>query len=123
VSKSSSLSRTDVKLAELRGHSTGIYGATFNPGGQFIVTASSADGVQIWDADSGRSLVELPGKTDAIRSAVFSPDGESILIASDTRGQIYPCIVCAALGDLLTLAQTQVTRELSPSEIEQYLHE
>lgn len=50
----------------------------FSPDGQLIATIGSADGVQIWDASSGRLLRTL--KYEAYFDAVaFSSDGKSII--------------------------------------------
>jgi len=37
--------------------------------------------------------------------------------------QTYACEICRSIEDLLTLARTRVTRELTPEEQERYLHE
>jgi hypothetical protein len=66
----------------------------------------------------------MRGHTDGVNSAAFSPDGQRVVTASaDGTARIYGCEVTCSLGDLLALAQRRITRELTPYERQQYLHE
>lgn len=59
-----------------------------------------------------------------MHSAAFSLHGKFVVTASeDNTGQIYACEICGSVGDLLALARTRVTRELTREEREEYLHE
>jgi len=62
----------------------------------------------------------LRGHEGDVNSAAFSPDGRYIVTASsDSTARIY----LAHIEDLMELARSRVTRELTPEERRQYLHE
>lgn len=98
--------------------------AAFSPDGQQIVTASKDKTAQVWEAATGKSVAELRGHTGSVTSAAFSPNGKFVVTASeDKTARIFACEVCGSIEDLLALARTRVTRELTPEEREKYLHE
>ena len=108
------------ELAILRGHTDRVGSAAFSPDGMRIVTASWDNTARIWDATSGRELATLRGHTGAVRSAAFSPDGTRIVTASsDGTARIY----LVRIEDLITLARSRLSRELTCQEREKYLHE
>jgi WD40 repeat protein len=110
-------------LAELRGHTTAVNGAAFSPDGKWIITASYDKTARVWEASTGRNVAVPRGHTQGVVSAAFSPDGKFVVTASvDYTARIYSCEVCGSLDDLLVLAGTRVTRELTPVEREKYLH-
>ena len=79
-----------------------------------VVTASSDKTARIWDADTGIELITLKGHEDAVSAASFSPDGERVLTASyDKMARIWPL-------DLLSAAQREKPRELTPDEVDRY---
>jgi WD40 repeat protein len=59
-----------------------VYAATFNPGGDRIVTACSDNKARIWDVTSGKLLITLEGHQGEVLFAAYSPDGERIVTAS-----------------------------------------
>jgi WD40 repeat protein len=62
----------------------------------------------------------LRGHEGALRSAQFSPDGLRVVTASeDKTARVY----LVRIEDLMALAKTRVTRELTCGERAQYLHE
>jgi WD40 repeat protein len=69
--------------------------ASFSPDGQRIVTASDDKTARVWDAATGTELLKL------------------------TAG----CESTCALDDLQKFAQKRLTRELTPKERQQYLHQ
>ncbi|KAM3108459.1 AAA-like domain-containing protein [Phormidesmis sp. 146-33] len=72
----------DMSLQESLGrHQDIVYGASFSPDGQRIVTASADKTARVWDL-SGREIVKLQGHQDIVYSASFSPDGQRIVTAS-----------------------------------------
>jgi WD40 repeat protein len=69
---------------------------------------------------TGRELAVLRGHEGIVRSAAFSPDGRYIVTASDDgTARIY----LTRIEDLMELARSRVTRELTPEERRLYLHE
>jgi WD40 repeat protein len=91
----------------------------FNPEGTRLMTASPAGNIQVWAASSGARLFTLPTPSDTVSSVAFSTDGTHLAMAhSDGTVSIYPL----ELEDLLALAQSQVTRTLTPEECRKYVH-
>jgi WD40 repeat protein len=67
----------------LRGHTDSINSVSFLPDGTRIVTGSSDNTIQLWDAGTGEPVGErLRGHTDSINSVSFSPDGTRIVTGS-----------------------------------------
>ena len=98
--------------------------AVFSPNRKFVVTASQDSTARVWSASTGQSLAILRGHADWVYSAAFSPDGQSVITASqDGTARIYACEVCGSIEDLLTLAHTRITRELTCQERQMYLHQ
>jgi WD40 repeat protein len=111
-------------VVELRGHTGGVMSAVFSPNGKFVVTASMDGTARVSDASTGQSLAILRGHTDRVYSAAFSPDGKFVITASqDGTARIYACEVCGSMEDLLILAPTRITRELTCQERQMYLHQ
>lgn len=70
----------------LQGHTAQVYGASFSPDGQTVVTASKDGTVRLWgqlEAGKPTKMRVLPGNGPAPTSAVFSPDGKKVLAASE----------------------------------------
>jgi WD40 repeat protein len=101
----------------LRGHSDTVWRSTWSPDGQRIVTVSVDGTARMWDAASGRELAVLRGHARNVLSATWSPDGRRILmVGSDGTARIY----YANLADLLALAESRVTRQLTSLERQSY---
>jgi len=111
---------TGKELAVLRGHEDVVWSAVFSPDGTRIVTASSDDTARAWDVATGAELAVLRGHEDWVYSAAYSPDGARIVTASqDGTARVY----LVHIEDLIALAKTRVTRELTCQERVLYLHE
>jgi len=99
-----SIIKSKIKLT-LRGH------------GERIVTASVDNTAKIWDAKTGQELFTLTGHDDVVRSAAYSPDGRRIVTADgDGAVQIYT----TDMDELLEIAKSRVTRQLTVEEKERY---
>jgi len=69
-------------LLDMKGHTKGVYEASFSPDGDWIVTASSDNTAKVWDAHSGTPRLQLRGHIQGISSASFSPDGKNLATGS-----------------------------------------
>jgi WD40 repeat protein len=71
------------------GHTDLVNYVAWDPGGKYIVTASSDSTVRIWEAASGLELaILIPGRSSSIApapigNATWEPNGKRIATASD----------------------------------------
>ncbi len=67
-------------------------------------------------------MAELYGPREGVESAAFTPNGKWVVTgAGDGTARIHACEACGSLKDLLVLAPSRVTRELTPEERKKYL--
>jgi WD40 repeat protein len=108
----------------LRGHFGPVFGASFSPDGQLVVTAGPIT-AGLWEAGSGKLISYLRGHDLPLTSASFSPDGKRILTSSrDGTVRSYTCEVCGGLDDLVRAAESRLdtlARPLSAPDRERYL--
>lgn len=120
-------------VVELNGHVDRVHSATVAPGGEFVVTTSGSESIQmpgeanqvrVWDLRSGSTFCEFHEHGGAVVNSAFNPDGKSFWVA-DASGAVYvyTCELCAPQDDLLKLAQRRSVRQLTQDERVRYLHE
>ena len=72
---------------------------------------------KIWEAQTGTELLTLTGHDGGVESAAYSPDGQRIATAGvDGIVQIYT----TDMNELLEIANSRVTRQLTFKEKEKY---
>ncbi len=74
------------RIAELRGHESGVATVAFAPDGKVLVSGSYDKTVCLWDVSSRKQLVQLKGHAAQVFSVAFSPDGR--LVASGSAGPV-----------------------------------
>jgi WD40 repeat protein len=113
---------TGTLLQVLRGHTSDVFSAVFEPTGRFLVSQADDATVRVWDLTLGETLMELPYRA-RWQNASFSPAGRYLVI-TDYRGsaRLYTCDVCLSDDDLLALARSRVTRPLTPEQRRTFLH-
>jgi len=82
------------------------------------VTASEDVTAKVWDAETGTELFTLTGNEVRVSSAVYSPDGKRIATASAAGGIVQ--IYTTDIDELLQIAESRVTRQLTAEEKERY---
>lgn len=110
-------------LQTLRGHDEGVLAAAFSVDGDRIATASSDRTVRVWDPASGTTLDTLEGHEDWVNDVAFLPDGRLLTASYDGTSKVMGCALCITLPELLDVANSELTHELTPEERAQYLHE
>ena len=106
-----------------KGHDAEVWGdgfvhsAGYSPNGERIVTASGDKTAKVWEADTGQELLTLKGHDSGVNSVAYSPDGKRIATAGgDGIVQIYT----TDMEELLQIAESRVTRQLTAEEKEKY---
>jgi len=106
-------------LRTLSGHGSFVQSVVFSGNGRYLASASS-NLIRIWDAETGQPLYTLPGHTQVVVDLTFSPDDRHLISASaDGTARIY----LLPIDELITLAQSRLTRSLTNAECQRYLQE
>ena len=111
-------------LLDLSGHNGPVTDVAFHPDGTLLATSGFDTIAKIWDIEAGsptygETLFNLSGHTNALMAGIFSPDGTRLATASwDGTVRLY----VLPLEELITLAESRVTRPLTPAECRQFLH-
>ena len=95
----------------------------YSSDGRHILVAGSDGRATVLDATELRPVTTFIGSGESLTSAAFSPSGTRVGISGDGAVRVFRCEVCAPPSRLLAIAQSMVTRALSPAERRQYLHE
>jgi|GEM_PF-2747527 len=115
-------------LLTLQGHApgqsgetfyNGITGAAFSPDGALIATASDDLTAKIWDANTGQELITLTVQPQGLLDVAITPDGKYLATAGRDRAVR---LFVLSTDELISLAQSRVTRSLTEEECQRYLH-
>jgi WD40 repeat protein len=105
------------ELLTLRGHTGAVYRVAFSPDGKRLATASWDHTAKVWDAPSGQELLTFRNNQSFVLGVAFSPDGKRLATSSlDETVQLY----ALDIRELLDLARSRVTRNLTPEECQQH---
>lgn len=110
---------TGQELLTLAGAGGSVWGIGFGPDGKLIATGNNDNTLRFWDAGTGEQLLTLP-TASGIFEVSFTPDGTQLITSGFPRNatQVY----FPHIEDLYALAQSRVTRGLTPEECRQFLH-
>lgn len=110
-------------VRELRGHTHSLMVARFSSDGRLLVTAGQDARATVWRLDDGQAIATLTGHRDAVKDARFSADGQRVLtVGSDGVARIFDVSLARPLRELLAIASTRQTRQLSPDEARRFIH-
>jgi WD40 repeat protein len=112
--------RTGKRVTALEGHAGVISDVAFDATGERVATASTDGSVRIWDARTGEQQLALRlAQPLAVSSVSFSPDGKRLVTAwADGITRVWTL----DLDELIDIARTRVTRDLTSVECRRYLH-
>ena len=91
----------------------------YSPDGRWIATGNEDGTVRLFDARKGKQELVLRGHDLFVSGVAFSPDG-TMLASAGLDGLVR--VWALGLDDLIEIARTKVTRELTDDECRQYLH-
>lgn len=108
---------TGAQIKTVHGHAGSVLAVASSPDNKHFATASQDGTVKLWDEMNGEVLQTIQGDSGAVNSVAFSPDGQRIVSAS-TAGTVQ--VYTLNVTDLLNLARSRVTRNLTPEECAHY---
>jgi len=112
---------TGIVLLTLTGHSAELRPLAFSPDGKWLATGSSDNTAKIWDVETGVEILTLPGNSGGVYGVAFSPlDGGAHLVVASNDGVAR--VFLLRIEEMLALAQSRVTRALTTTECDKYLH-
>ncbi|MBP7961458.1 MAG: WD40 repeat domain-containing protein [Caldilineaceae bacterium] len=103
----------------LIGHADRVFGVAFSRDGKRLATASADQTAIVWDSDTGNLLKILPGAGEELNSPAFSADGNTLVVGGDD-GTVR--VYLLQLDNLIDAARSRLTRKLTASECDIYLH-
>ena len=107
------------KLRTMAGHAGLLLRLAFNHDGTRLASAAFDRQAKVWDAASGTELYTLYGNLSNVFGVDFSPDGAQLATAgADGTVRTYT----PAMDELVSLAQSRLTRELTDEECQKFLH-
>jgi WD40 repeat protein/energy-coupling factor transporter ATP-binding protein EcfA2 len=107
----------------LRGHRGPVWTVAFRPDGRQIVSAGHDGSARIWDTAAGEELVAFRGHGTFVEQAQFAPGDTLVTAHGDGTVRVTRCEPCGSTGHIRAVADSRVTRPLSPEERRTYLHE
>jgi WD40 repeat protein len=103
----------------ISGYKSSVMGMDISLDGSLLVTSHADGTVKVWDLNTGQELLALSGNSGPVSSVIFSQD-DRYLITSGFDGTARVFVL--DLDELIRLAHSRVTRNLTAQECRQYLH-
>jgi WD40 repeat protein/DNA-binding SARP family transcriptional activator/energy-coupling factor transporter ATP-binding protein EcfA2 len=108
-----------IKILTLTGHAGLNARLAFTQDGSRLASANFDGLAKVWDVHSGQELFSLYGNTSNVFGVAFSPDGSRLATAG---GDGTLRIFTMDMNELVALARSRLTRSLTLSECQKYLH-
>jgi WD40 repeat protein len=108
-----------VRKYDLGGHEGVVTGVSFNPDATVLASSGFDGKVRLWDMESGAQLSTLTNQDLPLEGADFSPNGRHVVTAGDD-GTIR--ILISSFEELIETAKFRLSRDLTHTECQQYLH-
>jgi WD40 repeat protein len=111
--------KTGEKLRVLTGHAGLVLRIAFSEDGTHLASASFDRLAKVWDVNTGEELASLYGNASNVFGVSFSLDGNQLATAgADGTVRTYTL----HMEDLIALAKSRLTRSLTETECQKYLH-
>jgi WD40 repeat protein len=99
-----------------------VYDAAFSADGGLVATGDLNGVVRVWGVSTQQELARFDVGAP-VRHVAFAADGRGVLVGSDDgAARVFACDACLPLPALRKLADSRVTRALTPRERDVYLH-
>ncbi len=102
-----------------------VFDANFSQDGAFLGTSHMDGTATVWDLDEsleagfGKESAKFDLHKDFVTNIVFSPDGRHVLTSGfDGTARLFTLDI----DELISLAKSRLTRQLTDKECRQYLH-
>jgi WD40 repeat protein len=100
-------------------HASGSWGSALSADGTRWVTAGFEGSAKVWDIPSGEPVATLYGHQGNVTVVEISPDGKYVY-STCWGGLLHGFVL--DVDELLSLAESRVSRSLSDEECQTYLH-
>ncbi len=101
----------------LDGHQGVVWSVVFSGDGRWLVTCGKDGTVRVWPVAGEGAEVVFRGYQASVQSVALSSDGRELLTTHDDGSvRMQDCEVCGDTEEVLTLARTRATRELTADE-------
>jgi WD40 repeat protein/transcriptional regulator with XRE-family HTH domain len=109
----------NIKIYTLTGHAGINSRLAFSQDGTRLASANFDGLAKVWDVQNGQELFTLYGNPSNLFGVAFSPDGSRLATAG---GDGTLRIFTMDMNELVALARSRLTRSLTISECQKYLH-
>ncbi|MCO6451478.1 MAG: PQQ-binding-like beta-propeller repeat protein [Caldilineales bacterium] len=110
---------TGDRLHTMAGHAGLTLRLAFNHDGTRLASTGFDRLAKVWDVASGEELFSLYGNLSNVFGVAFSPDGSTLAVAG-ADGTVRTFTL--AMDELVSLAESRLTRELTDEECRKFLH-
>jgi WD40 repeat protein len=107
----------------LKGNRAPVTGAVFGADDDIVITAGQDRTLRIWDWRTATQVATYADTNDILSGLGISADGRWLTVPGYTSGEahLYRCDICGSVPQLVQLARSRITRELTPQEQAQLL--